>query len=264
MVNTLNMRGKGDSAVQYLTFFVTCVADNEVCQFEVICYWVLKSKHLQADVWTASGSWKVRSSPDLKNQTLISETPQSLGSKKISINIINTRHLSPCLLYNVSWIKTTMSVVLKNLGHMTRKQLRSSARKTTRKKSKQHHFLSPERTWTFSDDVMFSMSSSKLVVPTVTNTDFMTYRDTCKKSIVWKTSIADFEAHLKYHCCTPFIFLWAVLIYGFDDIPTDFLVTSFPPEDVDWWTRMPLIYGYTEQHSPFFICTKEMIALDII
>lgn len=42
-------------------------------------------------------------------------------------------------------------------------------------------------TWTFSDDVMFSMSSSKLVVPTVTNTVFMAHNDTCRKSRVWKS-----------------------------------------------------------------------------
>lgn len=66
---------------------VTCVADNKVRLFEVICYWVFESKHFQTDVWTAFGSWKIRSSSDLKDQTLISSTPQSLRSKKTNMKI---------------------------------------------------------------------------------------------------------------------------------------------------------------------------------
>lgn len=70
--------------------FVTCVADDEVRLFEVICYWVFKPIDLQADVWTALRIWKATSSPNLKNQTLVSASLQSLESKKVSMGVRNT------------------------------------------------------------------------------------------------------------------------------------------------------------------------------
>lgn len=72
VTNQLNVTWKGNRDI------FTCVADDEICLSDVICYWVFEPKHLQTDVWTILGSWKIRSSSNLKNQTLISTSPQSL------------------------------------------------------------------------------------------------------------------------------------------------------------------------------------------
>lgn len=199
---------------------VTCVADDEVRLFEVICYRVLKPKHLQTDVWTAPGSWNVRSSPDLKNQTLISASPQSLGSKEVNMSIRNTSDLCLYLFHNVGWMKTTMENALMYLCHMTHPVKGLGMRNT--RSTRSNNNSSPERsltTW------CPQWAHRSWWCPQLQTQSSWLTATRVRNHVFEKASIAFFQTHLKGHCFSLFIFLWA---QRFNAIPTYFLERHFP------------------------------------